>query len=633
MNPLEFFYKSGPVLDAMAWPGVLGNGIHDDRAGLQSLLDAAEAATCPGCVVTVRLGGGRTFLVNASGALKQCQHTGAGGVFDQGYALAIGNGVLLDLAGATLKLGDRQNVPIIVNKNLLWSLPANANLGVVNGRIDGNRMNQTGPLAPTTMESILFMNVDGLLMRDIHFVGSRQAAMRWHYVRHFFIDNLEANGSDNVGFQFGIYAPGDVYDQRIANGAIATLRARDSSIIFPGATGNGFVITAKDVVIDQLIAEACGGGTKLQDGSESVAVGRSVFNAAMVKTKQNSSSNGGTKIQGTSAAPIKHCSFGEIISTECEGFGLHVNNTEDCSVGSYTGRGNSTNGDYTDVNLLASKRLKIATIDSNLAGQVGVLVGSDVDDYQLGRISVLNPGSVTTDMPAVQIVSGAGKGYIDSILARDDRGAGARMFYGLHVAVTTATGVCGLVDVSGYKATTPVPIRNESQFYEIQRAILDVTAPVHGQVTLVPGTTQLVVANANAFRRDLGPASGNMSVLIELRPLNSAARSLVPSGLVLSYFLNGNWPTTGFTAASTATAPCVVAGTLEATSQKSVSAETMMATSMAPSDARAWTSRARARSRPFSRPRRRLRAATSRRSPPWSLGSGTSSSTISHSQA
>src|SRR2546425_5865254 len=98
MSPLEFPYKAGPVLDAVAWPGVAGDGVHDDRAGLQSLLDAAETAACPGCLVTVRLGGGRTFLVNASGATKQCQHTGAGGVFNQGYALAIGNGVLLDLA-------------------------------------------------------------------------------------------------------------------------------------------------------------------------------------------------------------------------------------------------------------------------------------------------------------------------------------------------------------------------------------------------------------------------------------------------------------------------------------------------------------------------------------------------------
>jgi hypothetical protein len=119
------------------------------------------------------------------------------------------------------------------------------------------------------------------------------------------------------------------------------------------------------------------------------------------------------------------------------------------------------------------------------------------------------------------------------------------MHYGLQVAAMTATGACGLVDVSGCKATTPVPIRNESQLYEIRRAILDTTAGMHGQVTLAPRITELDVANANAFRRDL--ASGTMSVLIELRPLNSAARSLVPNGLVLSYYLKDNWPKTGFT--------------------------------------------------------------------------------------
>lgn len=444
--------------------------------------------------------------------------TTTGSLQKHSFCVDIGDNTHIDLNEGEVKLKNNQNASLFVTKNMLVSGTAGRNISVYNGTFDMNAQNQTNP-ATSTMDAITFFNLVGLRLVNIKYKNSRDSSFKLLAVRNFFIDDQFTEYSDGDAYRMGAVFTSNPNDLKCYDGTIGTLEAENCSINRNGTLqGNPIIFSVKNVTIGQLRAKSCGGGYKLQDGCENISIGRAIFNGALVKDTYNSSANSGFKIQGGSNANPTNITIGEIISTDCEGEGLYVEAATNISIGRYIGNGNATAGVRNDVRLGNASRVHVTDIISILSGNAGVELRTDLIDYQIGRINVLNPASVTTN---AGVVNSAVNGYIDSVIAKDDR-ATKLMNYGFSVPTTTSIGSLGSFETSG---ATVAPFKFDSPFYEIKRVLFDSTAPIYGQVTLTAGATS-VVTNPNVKSFNRGAPGYNVPV-IELMPANAAARTLL----------------------------------------------------------------------------------------------------------
>ncbi|EGI2114812.1 hypothetical protein FH832_002876 [Listeria monocytogenes] len=439
----------------------------------------------------------------------------------QSYCLLIGDNTAIDLNGSTLKLDNSQNACIFVNKSCLYSATKNKRLSIYNGVLDGNCKNQTNATSGT-LDVITIVNAEQVYIRDIRFDNCRDSAFRVMGVSRFHFDNLLCTYSDGDAFRFGPFTSTGLFDQRVSDGTIGSLEAENCNINKNGTLqGNPIVASLKNVTISQIRAKNCGGGYKFQSACENVTIGVAIWNGSPSKDNYNSSVNSGFKIQGSGsdANPPKNFSVGEIICTDAQGQGLYINDVLDVTISSYTGINNATDGTTEDVRIGKGSRIKVNSINVQNAGQIGILVRSDADNYQLGKVNILNPATIT-GAEGIQI-SGIG-GTIDSIIAQDNRGASAKMSYGVRITSSAGNCVIGVVDTSG-AVTQPLAMNSKKSL--VRTAIFDRAYPCYDGIALTAGNSTTVINN-NTTRLYMGSA-GYVQPIIEFIPLNAAARTLL----------------------------------------------------------------------------------------------------------
>lgn len=482
------------------------------QAAIQAALDFAETAgggrvLCPPSqVIAVSKVGTISLIVSVS-------------TVQQTYCLLIGSNVDLDLNGCTLRLANGQNASILVNKKILASGAADTAIAVRNGIFDVNCQNNATAPTQGTVDGITFANINGLTLKDLRFDNNRYSATRLMRISGFWFDNLICTYSDGDGFRFGSHGTTDTYDMRCFDGVIGTLQAENCMIGLNGTLqGNPVVVTLKNVMIGTLRAKACGGGIKLQDGCDGVTVGEMIFTGAAVPNANNSSLNSGIKIQGNggSPAPPKNILAGVVHATDCQSTGLYTFDCLNVSIGRYIGVGNARDASTPDMRL-DGRSVQIGAINSSGSGSTGLYVRPDAEDYHVGDVIVRDCGASA----AVQI-DGTGQGTIDSIDARDTRGASAVMLYG--VRATSGAGMCRIGRLRAGGALTTAA-RIDNAFTTIGSLVLDPAAPLTGTVAPTVGATSTVVSNANIATLQTS-TSKYLTPVIEIIAANSEAKAL-----------------------------------------------------------------------------------------------------------
>lgn len=468
--------------------GALGNGIANDTVAIQQAIDAAAVS------------GGRVLF--NPGAVYRVVKTGTRPVvyainpIATPYCLTLKSRVTLDLQGATLKIGNVENACILLNQGCLYSDPADTDIGILNGVLDGNRANQTTTGGVGIQAPLAIVNAQRVKLQGLRFDEVRDSAVRFMAVSRASVDDLYCSASDGDGFEWGMFGPTNAYDQRVFNSTFGRLVAENClNGLFP-LVGGGFrqgnpcVITAHDCTFQSLYAFSCGGGFKIQDGSERISVGQAIFRGATTPTAYNATDNSGVKVQGGSFVdyPPRDVQLGQVIVEGTAGFGLYIEQAVDVQVGEYNGVRNATLGLRPDVWIGASERVQIGRLKSRLSGAGAVLVRPGALDYRVNAISVLNAGQVAS-ATGVQVTGG--RGHLGTVQIEDNQTI-ATCVRGLHVPDPTTPVRVDDLDVRGVALSLSLA----SPLATVERLTEGSSFNSHGELSLAAGTQTLVATGA-----------------------------------------------------------------------------------------------------------------------------------------
>jgi hypothetical protein len=476
-------------------------------------------------------GGGTVILPQKK--IVECSKSGekdtnattlSGSIQKHSFCIEIGSNTNIDLNECTIRLKDNQNASLFVNKNMLVGISAMTNISIHNGVFDMNCQNQTNPLT-STMDAITLFNVTGVNLNNIKYKNIRTSSFKLLAVNNFYIDNQFTYYSDGDAYRIGAVLTGHPYELRCQDGVIGSLEAENCSINKNGTLqGNPVIASIKNVQIKQIRAKSCGGGFKFQDGCENIMIGQAIFNGSLNKDNFNSSNNSGFKIQGGSNANPIRMTIGEIISTDCEGEGLYIEAANSISIGRYIGINNGSSAQRSDVRIGNGGRIDVSSISSTNAGSSGVEFRSDLYDYQIGTINVLNAGSVVS---AAGVTNSSTNGIIQSVIAKDDR-AIKMMTYGYSVTSLALSNTLHSLSVEGSKN---LPFKLDAYGNDIKKVIIDKTASTSNTITLTAGGTSTVVSNPNVKSFNRGGTIGYNVPIIEIIPANTPARNLLTKPL------------------------------------------------------------------------------------------------------
>lgn len=441
--------------------------------------------------------------------------------FKQSYCLEIGSNVHLDLNGSKLILANMQNSSLIINKSILYTHETNKKITITNGTLDSNCSNQTNPIKGT-LDCITFINCNEITLTDLRFDNCRDSAFRIMKSENSFFDNLYCSYSDGDGFRFGPHTLNGTYDQSVKNSMIGTIQADNCMVNRNGTLqGNPIIASLKNCSISQIRSFGCGGGYKFQDGCINLSIGRLIFNGALERDIYNSSTNSGVKIQGGGGLNPNNVTIGEIIATDCGGYGLYIEHTTNVTVGSFIGGNNALEGNYSDIRIGNSSSIIIDNIISNNSGGASVVIREDTTNYHLGNVNIINPGEVVNN---VGLLINGNKGHITSLITKDTR-ATKKMTYGLSVVGSDIIGTVEYFESDGYLTE---PFKFDSNGFEIKKALFDYNSKTTGSVTLSSGTTSTVISTLNAKGINRGDI-GRLVPIIEIIPVNASARLLTSS--------------------------------------------------------------------------------------------------------
>jgi hypothetical protein len=399
--------------------GAVGDGSTDDTSAIQAALTAMNVAG-GGIVKGVH---GKTYLVSQVGT-KTINSA------DFRYCLLIPDSVYFDLNGSTLKLAASQNAALVMNSTA--GTTQNLNLGIGNGRVDGNQANQTAPAAGE-MACVYFYDVDRPRVEHLRVDNPREYAGRFVNCYRGYFNDLYCDDSNGDGWSFG--TTGSV-ELRLFESFIDNIYAKDCTGVYGSLEGNGALFTVVDCRIGKVTTKNCAGGIKIQNSSEDSSFGLLEYIGGA-----NSTSNSGIKVQGAGGSLIPtRISIDSVHSNGAQGRGLYIDGVAHVSVGKYVGVDNGQDGSLEDVRLEAELSengfIQVGQIYSDgCDGSPAVRISGTGLRYQVGSIMVRNPA-----LRAVQVQTVGSFGSIGSVFAVDDRGGSATMTFALNQTDATAVG-------------------------------------------------------------------------------------------------------------------------------------------------------------------------------------------------
>ena len=379
--------------------GAVGDGITDDTVAIQTALNTLTAR--------VMGSAGATYLVTKQGEMSLFSNVP---LVKTSYCLKIPSGVVLDLGGSTLKLGDDENAAIAINENATGSYGyaeglgyTDHDLGVENGTLDGNQANQTyeGGALLGEIPCVYFVGVLRPRAYRLKVVNGRRYAGRFLNCDHGFFDDLYAEGCRGDSWSFGTSgaSPTELRYSQIGSVSADNCTAETW---YQNPQGNGAIFTTKFCEVGQVISKNCGGGIKIQSTTQDTTFGSLIFVGGA-----NGTLNSGVKVQGdgTGALTPERVAIGKIISRDTVGAGLYLHDTGLLHIGSYEGYGNATDLSYPDV-WIDSSECVIGSIISDAAFMAPVLLRAEIatKPVYIGAILGRNMDAAVTYVAA----SGAG---------------------------------------------------------------------------------------------------------------------------------------------------------------------------------------------------------------------------------
>lgn len=453
------------------------------------------------------------------------------------YAVNIPTGVVYDLRGSTVKLANSQNTSVFVSSGTSGS-------GIVNGTIDGNLANQTTP-ATGEMAGVLFYDTDDSIVDGLTVIDARQYSGRFLDMRRARLTNLKAIASYGDCWSFG--TSGSITFE-LADSFIDNAYAEDCQGTYAGLEGNAALVTAFRTTIGTLQAKDAHGGFKIQNSSAHVTVGALLFDG---DDQTYGSANCGTKVQGTSGSSLYpiDINIGEIVTRNCYGNGLVVNDVDSVSIGSYMGYNNGSGSgaagsDQNDVELNTSdgtglQTVRIDQIMIDNPDAAGIRHQGD-GTALLGSVTVRNPtGTAVQD-------TGSGRFYLNDLLAIDDQGGAATMTYALHVTGTSKGRIGTVTTNLTHSTAQPRVLIAAAGNYDlvIGEVRLGSTDVLGGVVQLTNGATSTAVTAGHIFRAYVGGTADYFHPIIMVEPWDTSAKAL--SGR-FGYTVTDGSSGTGFT--------------------------------------------------------------------------------------
>lgn len=502
------FLSKGRDVVNLADFGVVGDGVTNDTVQFQAALDSG-ARLIEGI-------GGQTYLVSQRGT-----KTFSGSV--ERYCLLLPPGVTLDLKGATIKLANGQNAAILMNKNA--GTTQDADVVVRRVTLDGNEANQTTP-GTGGMPCIFLYDCLRARVENLKVQNARQYFGRFLKCDQSYFNDLNGKRSDGDGWSFGVSGVSN-----LTNSFIDNVYAEDcTSLTYGTQQGNPALFTMDKCVVGKCEGVNCGGGFKIQGPASD-----NLFQTLIYRGGANVTANSGVKLQGqTGLRDLVRVHVGQILAEGCHSEGLYIFETKDCSVGQYSGYGNAANaaGTLRDVYTDESERLHIRAIivdtPSASATGIGVIIGPETEDYQIGSISIYNPRGRGVQIGALHY------GTIESTVVVDDQGS-PTLTQGFVITTSAAKGKLGAYrdnlapsTSQGLRCLASVINLN----YEVGKIMNGSSDALEGVVTLTNAATSTTVACGHIAKAYVGTSTTDhyFHPIIQLSPWNATAMALEASG-------------------------------------------------------------------------------------------------------
>lgn len=386
--------------------GAVGDGVTDDRANLQSVLNALSVRG-GGVVYGVQ---GKTYLVKAKGG-----STKSVGSVSRSYGLEIPDDVIIDLQGATIKAFAGVNYVLLSNVTTATGTNNNHNLGIINGIVNYDQASSAG-----TAMGVAFYGVRKLRLDQLEVKNGYNIAMDLEGCDQFDIGTLVFRACTGAAFYVGgATASGGA---ECTQGSIASVTCYDTvdHPTNPGLPGNPVLLNASYAQIGEFKAFNSDAGIKITNGHD-VQIGRVLY-------QDGNTQNSGLKVQGANETQlVERWTFGEVICLDCGGTGLFLIWCRDVQIGSYIGKGNVTLGLDSDASL-SGDRIKIGNFSSIDSGRIALeqstSTGTNFNrspSCTIDNALILNPWAVATSGSAtgMTITNGTMKiGYLSMV---DDR--------------------------------------------------------------------------------------------------------------------------------------------------------------------------------------------------------------------
>lgn len=346
---------------------------------------------------------GRTYLVSSAGT-KTFRSAA------QYFCLAIPPNVTVDLRGSTVKLAAAANAQVFVNKNA--GTTQDADVGLINGVLDGNEANQTSP-ATGEMGCITLYDCLRPRVEHLRVINSRQYAGRFQLCEDGYFNHLYSKRGDGDAWAFGVSGTWNMFNCFIDN-----IYAEDhTNATFGSLQGNPAIFTVDRCMVGKIQGVNCGGGIKIQ----SPQAGLTTFGQLIFIGGANGTTNSGIKVQGQSGqADGGIVSIGEVITELSEGEGLVITESKNVQIGSWKSYQDGQAGTNIAGRVEStSSNVQIGTVYVEEAGFTGF--SCEGSNTKIGSAIVKNSGQVVAaaNFNIAATADGLGVGSLTSI---DDQG-------------------------------------------------------------------------------------------------------------------------------------------------------------------------------------------------------------------